>query len=98
MTLDDLLHDVHALEDELQTYERKYGMLSEIFYESFERGEEPPDNASLRDWMAWASAYKIWLRRREQHRAALRALAKQMAPFADVIAKTARHEPIPIPA
>jgi hypothetical protein len=63
MTLDSILQDIHALEDEMRTYERKYGVLSETFYESYQRGEERPDGAPLRDWMAWASAYEIRLRR-----------------------------------
>ena len=71
MTLDDVLLDIHALEDEMRTYERKYGVLTETFYESFQRGEEPPDNASLRDWMAWSSAHELWARRREQYRRAI---------------------------
>ena len=31
MTLDDLLYDIHALENEIRSYERKFGMLSELF-------------------------------------------------------------------
>ncbi len=40
MTLDDILLDIHALEQDLQSYERKYGVLSETFYESYASGEE----------------------------------------------------------
>ena len=74
MILDDVLQDIHALEDELRTYERKYGVLSETFYESYISGEEPPDDAWVRDWTAWASAYKVWLRRREQYQTAIQSL------------------------
>jgi len=42
MTLDDILQDIYALEDEMRTYERKYGVLSETFYQSYVKGEEPP--------------------------------------------------------
>ena len=38
MTLDDILQDIHVLEQDLQTYERKYGVLSETFYESLPEG------------------------------------------------------------
>ena len=55
------------LEDEMRTYERKYGVLSETFYEAYIAGEEPPDEAWVQDWTAWASAYKVWLRRHEQY-------------------------------
>jgi hypothetical protein len=32
MTLADVLQDIHALEQDLQSYERKYGVLSETFH------------------------------------------------------------------
>lgn len=57
MTLEDILLDIYALEDELRTYERKYGVLSETFYEAYTNGEEPPHEAWVQDWTAWASAY-----------------------------------------
>ena len=97
MTLDDILQDIYALEDEMRAYERKYGVLSETFYESYVNGEEPPDEAWVRDWTAWASAYKVWLRRREQYQAAVRSLQAQTQTIAEMIEKTARREPIPIP-
>jgi hypothetical protein len=98
MTLDDLLQDIYALEEEMRTYERKYGVLSETFYESYVNGEEPPDEAWVRDWTAWASAHKLWLRRREQYRTAVESLRTETRTIAEMIAKTARHEPIRIPA
>ena len=98
MTLEDLLQDIYALEDEMRTYERKYGVLSETFYESYTSGEEPPDEAWVRDWTAWASAYRVWLRRREQYQAAIQSLQDEAQSFAQLIAKTARHDPISIPA
>jgi hypothetical protein len=98
MTLDDILQDIYALEDEMRTYERKYGILSETFYESYVAGEEPPDEAWVQDWTAWASAYKVWLRRREQYQAALESLRATTPTFSELIEKTARHEPIPVSA
>jgi hypothetical protein len=71
MTPDDILQDIRALEEELRVYERQYGIASETFYESYVNGQDPPDNAPVQDWTAWASAYKVWLRRREQYRAAI---------------------------
>ena len=98
MTLDDILQDIYTLEDEMRAYERKYGVLSETFYESYMRGEEPPDEAWVRDWTAWASAYKVWLRRREQYRAAIRSLCAGPPSISKMIKKGARHEPIQVPA
>lgn len=98
MTLDDLIHDILALEDEMRAYERKYGVLSETFYEAYRVGEEPPDGAWVRDWTAWASAYQIWRRRREQYDATIQALRAETSSIAEMIEKIARHEPISIPA
>jgi hypothetical protein len=98
MTLDDILQDIHALEDELRTYERKYGVLSETFYESYTSGEEPPEEAWVRDWTAWASAYRIWVRRREQYQTAIQSLRNQTQSFAQLVEKTARHERVSVSA
>ena len=54
----------------MRDHEREYGILSETFYESYIAGEPPPHYDWARDWTAWASAYKIWLRRRTQYQAA----------------------------
>ena len=35
MTLDDIMLDIYALEDEMRIYERKYGVLSETFYDFY---------------------------------------------------------------
>lgn len=95
MTLDDILNDIYALEDEKRAYERKYGVLSETFYQAYSEGEEPPDEAWVRDWTAWASAYKLCMRRREQYQAAIQAQIKHRS-ITDVIAQTARRETISI--
>ena len=33
MTLQDIIIDIHALNEDMEAYERKYGVLSETFYE-----------------------------------------------------------------
>ena len=38
MTLQDIIFDVHALNEDLKAYERKYGVFSETFYESYMNG------------------------------------------------------------
>jgi len=97
MTLEEILNDMYALEDEMRAYERKYGVLSETFYQAYSQGEEPAEEAWVRDWTAWASAYKLWFRRHEQYQAAIKSQTKNCT-IADVIAQTTRHETIPIPA
>ena len=96
MTLQEILADIHALNEDLEAYERKYGVLSATFYESYMSGEEPEDDAWVLDWADWAGAYKIWLRRQEQYRRAIQALRGQSQTLARVIERTARHEPIPV--
>ena len=96
MVLEDILHDIHAMEQDLQSYERKYGVLSETFYESYLSGEEPEDEAWVRDWSAWAGTYEIWLRRREQYRTAIRGLHTQQFSLSKLIERTARRESIPV--
>ena len=98
MTFDEILQEIHTLEEDLETYERKYGVRSETFYESYINGEEPSDDAWVLDWTRWASAYKVWLRRCEQYRVAIQALRAQTASLSQVIEKAARHEPIPVSA
>jgi hypothetical protein len=98
MTLDDILQDIYALEDEMRTYERKYGVLSKTFYEAYANGEEPLDDAWVQDWTAWASAYKIWQRRNEQYQNTIQALRARTRSIVEMIEKTARHESIPVPA
>ena len=96
MTLEDIVLDMHALEDDMRAFERKYGVLSGTFYESYATGEEPPDDAWVRDWTAWGSAYKVWLRRREQYQSAIRSLRAEGGTIAEIIEKTARHDRISV--
>ncbi|HHN94006.1 MAG TPA: hypothetical protein ENK17_04495 [Anaerolineae bacterium] len=98
MTLDEILQDIHALEEDMLTFERKYGVLTETFYESYIQGEEPEDDAWVLDWSEWAATYEIWRERREQYRALIRALQEQAGPLSTVIARMARREPLPLPA
>lgn len=98
MMLQDVVADIHALAEDLQVYERKYGVLSETFYQAYTNGEEPDDTAWVLDWADWAGAYKIWLRRQEQYRRAIQELQEQTPSLIQVIERTARHEPIPVSA
>jgi hypothetical protein len=68
MTLEDLLADIHALEEDLLAFERKYGVRSEIFYAAYVSGEEPEDDAWVLDFGEWASVYKTWLSRQAEYR------------------------------
>jgi len=98
MTLQEIIDDIHALSEDLEAYERKYGVLSETFYESYMSGEEPENDSWVLDWADWAGAYKIFLRRQEQYRRAIQALRERSETLISVIERTARHEPIPVAA
>ncbi len=96
MILQEIIADIHALNEDLETYERKYGVLSETFYELYLSGAEPDNETWVLDWADWAGAYKILLRRQEQYHRTIEALRKQNESLADVIERTTRREPIPV--
>jgi len=68
MTLQEILADIHALEEELLELERKYGLRSETFYASYTSGEEPENDAWVLDFTEWASVYRTWLARQAEYR------------------------------
>lgn len=96
MTLQDILEDIHALNEDLRVYELKCGVLSATFYEAYTQGEEPENEAWVLDWADWAGAYKTWLRRKEQYLRAIEELSQADPPLVVIIERTSRHEPIPV--
>ena len=68
MEIRDLLADIHALEEELLAFERKYGIRSEIFYPAYVSGEELEDERWVLDFGEWASVYRTWLARQAEYR------------------------------
>ena len=48
MTLSDIIQDIHACNEDMLMYERKYNILTETFYESFIQGDEPIDDNLVR--------------------------------------------------
>lgn len=97
MTLAEILLDIHACEEDILKYERKYGILTSTFYTAYDTGEEPPHSSWLGDWNEWAAVYEIWQRRQTQYQAAIDALQRQ-TPLITLIEKAALREPLPIPA
>ncbi len=96
MTLQDIIADIHALNEDLGVYEQKYGVLSETFYELYTSGVEPENDAWVLDWADWAGAYKIFLRRQEQYRRTIQALRQQSPNLIAVVERTASRESIPV--
>jgi hypothetical protein len=68
MTIRDILADIHALEEELLSFERAYGIRSETSYTAYMSGEEPEDDAWVLDFGEWASIYRTWLTRQADYR------------------------------
>ncbi len=68
MTQQEILTDIHTLEEELLGFERKYGVRSEVFYAAYASGEEPQDESWVLDFGEWASVYRTWLERQAAYR------------------------------
>ncbi len=68
MNTQTLLADIHAMEEDLLSFERKYGVRSETFYAAYAQGEEPENPAWVLDFTEWASVYRTWLVRQAEYR------------------------------
>jgi len=77
MSLREILADIHALEDELLAFERKFGIRSETFYPAYMSGEEPEDASWMLDFGEWASVYGTWLTRQAEYRNEVQRVQKQ---------------------
>ena len=89
MNLHEFLMDIHALEEELIAFERKYGVRSETFYAAYASGEEPEQQSWMLDFTEWASVYKTWLLRLSQYRDEVQRVQKKTPTLAGLIHTTA---------
>ena len=85
MTLHELLTDIHALEEDLLGFERKYGVRSETFYPAYMSGEEPEDEQWVLDFGEWASVYRAWLSRQADYRNEIQRLQRNTPSLAGLI-------------
>ena len=85
MNLEDILNDIHALEEELLEFERKYGIRSETFYAAYISGEEPEDDNWVLDFGEWASVYKTWLTRQADYRNKVQRIQKKSPSLSGLI-------------
>ena len=85
MVLHDLLLDIHALEEELLQFERKYGIRSETFYTAYAAGEEPENDTWVLDFGEWASIYKTWLTRQAEYRDEVQHIQPQVQNLSELI-------------
>ena len=88
MKLQEILTDIHALEEELLTFERKYGIRSETFHAAYISGEEPKVDSWMLDFGEWASVYRTWLVRQAQYRNEVQ-LLQQHAPSLEGLIRVA---------
>ena len=79
------LADIHALEEALLAFERKYGLRSETFYLAYASGEEPADDPWVLDFGEWASIYRTWLMRQAEYRNKVQRLQHNAPSLAELI-------------
>jgi hypothetical protein len=64
MELENIIQDLHALEERVRAYERKYGITSADFYELYQGGLLDDDGfEKTQELTHWASAYEMKLER-----------------------------------
>lgn len=60
LSLKDILANLRIAEQDCARYEKKYGMLSEHFYELYRNGDLDNNYPNF-DYTDWAAAYKVML-------------------------------------
>jgi hypothetical protein len=78
MNIREILADIHALEEELLHFERRYGIRSETFYAAFASGEEPEEDSWVLDFGEWGSIYRTWLARQAEYRDEIQRVQRQV--------------------
>lgn len=100
MTLEEIMRDIHAMREDLLTFERKYGVPSEVFYEAYQQGEEPADSAWVLDWSQWASSFELLQERLAMYQDVVAQLVanKTVSGFPQLVDRTSRHVPLSLAA
>ena len=95
MNLQQILADIHALEEDLLAFERKYGIRSETFYAAYVSGEEPEDDRWVLDFGEWASVYRTWLARQADYRNEVQRIQQKAPSLAGLIHICGQHVNLP---
>lgn len=66
LTVQEILEDLHAAERDCQTFEEKYGVLSEYFYVAYMNGVLEDDGEP--EFALWAGSYEVKLNRENAYR------------------------------
>jgi len=68
MDLQEVIQDIHAMNEELEKFEAKYGMLSRDFYELYTTGAlRDEEIGEINNYGRWAAFYKIKSQREETY-------------------------------
>ena len=60
MTLDEIIQDIHAMDEELWHYEARYGLCSQYFYALYKAGKlRDQDPVETRDYTDWVACYEV---------------------------------------
>jgi hypothetical protein len=85
MNVQEILADIHSLEEDLLAFERRFGIRSETFYAAYVNGEEPEDDAWVLEFGEWASVYRTWLARQADYRNEVQRLQKNTPSLSGLI-------------
>lgn len=76
MELQQLIREIHWVEWQLRTFEARYGLLSEDFYQALESGQlsefDDGEEPYFHDFLEWHGLYKIWQKRQQSYHNLLR--------------------------
>jgi hypothetical protein len=76
MELQQLVREIHWIEWQLRTFEDRYGILSQDFYQAMESGAlvefDDGEGAHFQDFIEWHGLYKVWQSRQQSYRERLR--------------------------
>ncbi len=78
ITLDEIIQDIHAMDQELWHYEARYGLRSQYFYVLYKAGKlRDLDSLETRDYTDWAACYEVKRHREELYDALVRDALQQ---------------------
>lgn len=66
--IQEVIEELHGLDQKLARFEHQYGILSETFFAWYQNGEEPENPDWVQDFALWAGIYQLRLRRQEKYR------------------------------
>jgi len=85
MELNTIVQDIHRISHQLETFERKYGIMSETFYESYSIGEEPEEDSWVMDFEKWAGLYEVWKDRQNAYKKAIDTIRSKQSSLSEII-------------